>query len=281
MKRLLRFLFILGICAPLCAGCAGAVPADASADVCRDVAIVMYHSVLKDPARTGKYVVSPERLESDIVWLLDHGYTVVTAHAVVDFVKGMGPLPKKPVLLTFDDGYYNNLTYVLPLLQKYDCTAVIAIVGTYAQRFTDTPDPNPNYAHLSWDDIYALTLSGRIELANHTYDMHGQQGRMGSARKSGESDADYASAFTADVDRLQRELAARAFVTPTLFAYPYGIIDPDSRALLREMGFSGSLSCREKISRVVRGDPETLWELGRYNRAGDLTTEAFFSFLEK
>lgn len=263
------------------AGCTAAIPAAAPAGEVRELPVIMYHSVLRDPARTGKYIVSPERLEEDIRYLASHGYEIVTARAVIDFARGVGTLPERPVLLTFDDGYYNNLTYVLPLLQKYDCTAVIAIVGAYAQRYSDAPDPNPNYAHLRWEEIYALTLSGRVEIANHSYDMHGQTGRMGSARKRGESGAAYAEAFTADVGRLQRELAARAFVTPELFAYPFGIVDPDSRALLAKLGFAGSMTCREQVSRIVAGDPDTLWDIGRFNRAGELETEAFFSFLQK
>lgn len=262
------------LCALVC-GCARAQPVDARGTAACDLPVIMYHSVLKDPARTGKYVVTPQKLESDVAWLLKNGYTIVTADEVIEFAGGRGLLPERPVLLTFDDGYLNNLTYVLPILEKYDCTAVVAIVGAYTERYSAAPDPNPNYAYVSWGEAYELVLSGRVELANHTYDMHGQQGRMGAARKKGESEADYRAAFIADVGRLQGALGAHTHTTPALFAYPFGVVDHASRAMLREMGFAGSLTCRERVSRIVFGDPETLWELGRFNRAGELSTEAF------
>lgn len=259
----------------LFAGCARALPADARQGDFRDLPVIMYHCVLQDPARTGKYVISPARLEEDVVWLQQNGYTIVTAHAIAEFAQGSGTLPEKPVLLTFDDGYYNNMTYVLPILTKHDCTAVIGIVGAYAQRYTEAPDPNPNYGYLSWEEIYALVLSGRFELSNHTFNMHGETGRKGSARRDGESDAAYARAFTSDLEKLQRALLTHTYVEPEFFAYPFGVVDRDSRGLLREMGFAGSFTCSERISRVTAGKPESLWELGRFNRAGDMTTEAF------
>ena len=66
-------------------------------------------------------------------------------------------------MITFDDGFRNNLTDGLPLLEKYGMKATVAVVGCYSERFSDTPDPNPAYAHLSWDDITELTQSGRVE----------------------------------------------------------------------------------------------------------------------
>lgn len=122
-----------------------------------------------------------------------------------------------------------------------------------------------------------MELSGRFEIQNHSYDMHGQQGRMGSGRKNGESDAAYAAVFTADVGKLQSELTRRCGITPTFFTYPFGVIGKDSRELLKQMGFVGTLTCREVISRVSVGDPESLWGLGRFNRPGDLSTAQYMA----
>lgn len=273
MKRFLICLILLFLC-----GCGPAVAVDGTAEQeSRAVPILMYHSILKDPKRTGKYILPPEVLEQDIRYLLNQGYETVVLEDLVRFVEGKDTLPEKPVILTFDDGYLNNLTYVLPILEEYDCRAVISIVGAYTARFSETPDPNPSYAHVTWEDISAMELSGRFEIQNHSYDMHGQQGRMGSGRKNGESDAAYAAVFTADVGKLQSELTRRCGITPTFFTYPFGVIGKDSRELLKQMGFVGTLTCREVISRVSVGDPESLWGLGRFNRPGDLSTAQYMA----
>ncbi len=274
MKRLLCCLVALLLC-----GCASIPSAPALASDARTLLVLMYHSILKDPARAGKYVVSPDTLSSDIAWLLGAGYSFVSLGALVDFVDGRGELPDKPVLLTLDDGYYNNLSYVLPILIEYDCCAVIGIVGEYAQRFTDTPDPNPNYAHLSLSDIEALALSDRVEFANHSYAMHGQTGRMGSGRKSGESEADYIRAFTADTQKCQELIERCTHYAPLAYAYPYGVIDPLSRSLLSELGLRATLTCYETLNTVTRGNPASLYGLGRFNRPSGPDTESFFKAL--
>lgn len=264
----------------LLAGCAplSAIPA-AAADT-RPLLIVMYHAILKDPARAGQYILSPDALESDIAWLLSEGYSFVSLRELVDFADGTGGLPDKPALLTFDDGHYNSLTYVLPLLIEYDCRAVISVVGEYTQRYTDAPDPNPNYGYLCRDDLTALALSDRIEFANHSYAMHGQTDRRGSGRMPGESDADYARAFSADAGQCQALIADCTGSAPLAYAYPFGVAEPASYPILTELGLRVSLTCAEVLSTVKRGDPASLYGLGRFNRPSGPSSEAFFrSFL--
>ena len=70
--------------------------------------IIMYHSILKDGARQGKYVVSPEVLARDLDALRARGCETVTVRDLIAYTRDGAPLPAKPVMLTFDDGYYNN-----------------------------------------------------------------------------------------------------------------------------------------------------------------------------
>lgn len=278
MKRLIACLALVALLATMPGGCAkAAVAAALSLPERRTVHVLMYHSILRDPERAGKYVLSPEALETDLCWLLAHGYETVTAEALAAFADGEGSLPERPVLLTFDDGYLNNLTYVLPILKKYGCHAVVSVVGAYTQRFTDENDPNPNYAHLCWDEVRALAESGLVEIGNHTYDLHGQSGRKGCGRKQGESARDYERMLLSDVERLQQELTARADVTPIAFAYPYGVIDPLSEQILRELGFRVTLSCCERPATVIFGQSESLFAMGRYNRPSGVLTETFMA----
>lgn len=252
----------------------GPVPAPVSAAAGIPLPIIMYHSVLRDPTRTSKYVITPESLSADLSYLHEHGYTTVLPSQVIAYARGEGELPERPVMLTFDDGYLNNLLYLPELLEQHDACALVSIVGDYAQRFTDLADPNPNYAHMTWDELNDLVADGRIELGNHSYSMHYQGRRMGAMRIRGEDDAQFRAVFTADAQKLQDALLRHCAIAPAVYAYPYGFIDRDGDEVLRDIGFSMSLSCYELTSHISR-DPLSLWSLGRYNRAGTLSTPDF------
>lgn len=239
-----------------------------------ELPVLMYHSVLKDPLRSGKYIVTPQTVEKDFAYLKQHGYESILPSELAERVTKGEPLPEKPVMITFDDGYLNNLTYVLPLLEEYDFKAVISIVGSYSKCFSDNPDHNPAYAHLCWNDIAELSESGRVEIGNHTYDMHKKEKRKGAKRMLGESEAQYYEALISDVGITQSLLEEYCGIVPTTFAYPYGYVCEESVPILKEMGFTVLLTCTEKVN-MIGADPEALFSLGRFNRESSVTTERF------
>ena len=246
----------------------------------RPLLIVMYHNVLKDPARAGAYVVSPETVRSDIALLQALGYTCILPSEAIAFVRDGGALPEKPVLITFDDGHLNNLTYVLPILEALDAKALINAVGAYTDRFTDQPDPNPNYAYLSWDQLEELAASGRVEIGNHSYDLHGQSPRKGILPLPGEDPAAYRNLLTGDLGRMEALLSDRG-LSQGIFAYPFGAMDRQSAELVSALGFSMTLTCREQISTLQAGDLKSLLGLGRYNRPSGPSSFAFFDEILK
>lgn len=238
------------------------------------VPIIMYHSILNDKSKLGEYVVSAETLESDMKYLTENGYTAVFIADLVSYVYDDIPLPEKPVILTFDDGNYNNMTYALPLLKKYDMKAVISIVGSFTEESTAEDSHNPLYSYLSWNDTSELIKSGYIEIGNHTYDMHGTKNRRGCTIKWGESLAAYSKVLGADVLKLQKLITENTGYTPITFTYPYGFICNECIPLLKEMGFKAALSCYEKPNYITK-DADTLFELNRYNRPNGISTEKF------
>ena len=104
--------------------------------------VIMYHSVLSDPSRTGDYVITPDEFEKDLIYIKSKGMNTVTPDMIIDYVDNGTPLPEGPILLTFDDGHLNNMTYALPLLQKYDMYATVSVVGAYTLNAEKENDPN-------------------------------------------------------------------------------------------------------------------------------------------
>lgn len=237
-----------------------------------ELPILMYHSVLK--SKNGVYIVSPSQLERDFKSLTENGYNAVTCKQVIDYVDGKGDLPKKPVLITFDDGHYNNMHYALPLLKKHNLKAVINVIGRFSAFSTESGDiDNPNYSHLTWDEIADLSNGEIIEIGNHTYNMHNYNPRFGMSQKYNETDRQYVSAIQKDVDSLQKILFESTGKVCRVLAYPFGKYNDLLEKTLVGMGFRMMFTCNEGVSRITRGKPESLYRLKRINRSGLYDTE--------
>lgn len=252
-----------------------------AADSGVQVPVIMYHAVIDDGSRLGKYVISPEELESDFKWLKENGYTAVLSEDLIRYVEEGMPLPEKPVLLTFDDGYYNNYLYAYPLAKKYGMRFVISPIGKYTDLYTQTPNESPYYSHCTWKMLKEMQDSGLVEVGNHTYDLHSSDGsRLGTKRLSTESLEEYRTLLTGDILLAQERIKENLGWTPVLFAYPFGAVSEGEPEIIESMGFAVTLSCEERTSTVTR-DPESLTYLGRYLRPSGESGKVFFSRILK
>ncbi|MDE6035572.1 MAG: polysaccharide deacetylase family protein [Ruminococcus sp.] len=235
--------------------------------------VIMYHSVYGDSPE--EYIVTPSQFDADMSWLTENGYTSVTAQQLTDYVNGKGNLPEKPVMITLDDGCYNNLSEVLPILEKYDMHAVVSVVGEYTDVTAENDPHIPAYSYLTWEDIQKLTESGHVEIGNHTYNMHTFRGeRQGCAKNPEESESDYRELLYDNLSRLQNEIHKHTGKMPVVFAYPFGFRSAESTPVIRELGFTITLTCTEKPNYIVR-NPDCLYGLNRYNRNGLYSTGEF------
>ena len=240
------------------------------------VPVVMYHSLL--PGGNSDFVVDPDLFEQDLQHLQQHGYTTVTVADLIAYVKDGTPLPEKPVMLTFDDGYYNNYLYAHPLLQKYGMRAVLSPIGSVSEFYSANPaeQDHPRYSHVTWAQLREMVQSGVWEIGHHSYDLHHtDRGRKGVAQKKGESDAAYATLLTDDLQKAADLLKTHVGVTPTVFVYPFGAHTTGTDPVLKEAGFAATLSCVERVSTITR-DPDSLWRIGRYRRPPGVDSQTFF-----
>lgn len=231
--------------------------------------IVMYHGISEDPAACGDYVISPSQFEADLRYLQQAGYTTVTVADLIAYVDEGAPLPERAVMLTFDDGYYNNFLYAYPLLKRYGMRAVISPIARWSEFYSDNADQQdrPAYSHITWEQMRQMTADGTVEIQCHSYDMHYNDGahRKGASRKNGESGDQYRAALQQDVTRALELMRAEAGVTPTAFAYPFGAISKQTDEVLREMGFRATLGCESRMNYITR-DADCLYRLGRFLR---------------
>ncbi len=227
--------------------------------------IIMYHEV--KPFKAGKDSITPMELENDLKYLRDNDYSTISMSQLIDYVENGTPLPENPIILSFDDGYLNNYVYVLPLLKEYDMQIVFSIIGQNTDDFTECPDSNLDYSHVTWEQLGEMLDTGLVEVQNHTYNLHYMKnGRIGCARIPGETMEHYEKVLTSDISMLQEKLFAMTGQAPNTFAYPYGRYSEDTDTVLRKLGFKATLSCRYGVN-VITSSTEDLYGLKRICRS--------------
>lgn len=258
--------------------------ANASVDEIR-LPILMYHSILEDPNRLGKYVISPAELESDLAYIQEQGYTTVVMADLIRYVDEGEPLPEKPIMLTFDDGQYNNYLYAYPLLQKYGMKAVLSPVVQWSEDVSEKPKEQNHavYSYLTWAQLREMHESGVMEIQNHSYAMHdiGKGKRKGITKLAGETVEAYQKTLWEELIKAQTLLEENGIPVPTTFTYPFGAMCEEALPVIEEMGFRATLTCESRINRITRS-PDCLMGLGRYLRpSGKSSQEVIAPLLEK
>lgn len=234
--------------------------------------IIMYHSILKDTNLQNDYTISPAEFEKDLKYITSNGYTTITVNDLVEYVYSNKQLPQKCIMLTFDDGYYNNYYYAYPLLKKYKCKAVISPIVKVTEKFTETKNISITYGNIGEAEIKEMINSGYVEFQNHSYDMHTLNSRRGVAQKKGESFENYKTAITTDITKAQEFFKTKIGVTPNCFVYPFGEKSNTTLDIVKELGFVCTITCTEKTN-VISKNPDSLYELGRYLRKPNTSVE--------
>lgn len=280
MRKLKKFFTAALLSAALIVSCLSpgvqALPAE---DV--RIPIIMYHQVTTNPGLLGKYAITPDEFEADLIYLHDNNYRIVTITDLISYVYYGVELPKNPIVLTFDDGNYSDYRYVYPLLIKYSARAVISVIGSNTDQYTLENRQDIHYPNLTWYQINEMMLSGVIELQNHSYNLHGHGGGVSGAQKrSDESDVEYFARLKSDAAQLQNRALEKTGITPNTFTYPFGAYSPPSDEMLAQMGFYASLICEERINLLTVGNTSCLFGMGRSLRPHGITPGEFFECVD-
>lgn len=230
----------------------------------------MLHHISPDADGTKGPIISPEKFEEVLQAIQAGGYTTVTVEEVRAYVEGRGFLPEKPVILAFDDGYTSNYDYAYPLLKKYDMKAIISPIGSYLGKSTYKDTGEKIFPHFDKAAIEEMEASGHVEFGCHGYDIHqstryeGEGARTNILRFEGESEEDYIRMVHQDMALFKQALEG---VKVESYAYPLGMYDPLSCALVYEAGYDASFTIEPGESTLVRGLPQSLILLKRTNIA--------------
>jgi peptidoglycan/xylan/chitin deacetylase (PgdA/CDA1 family) len=185
------------------------------------VPILMYHAVADRPSREALgFSVRPAAFAEQMDVLGAAGCTPLTTRQLAAAWRDGEPLPARPVLITFDDGYEGVHRYALPVLVNHGFAAsLFASTGWLRGRGPADQAPGAPDTMLSFDQVRDLAASG-VEIGGHSHG-HPELDQLDDRR------------LRFEVLRCQEILAEELGAAPVSFAYPYGYSDRRVRRVVR------------------------------------------------
>lgn len=194
------------------------------------VPILMYHSVDDDSSAA---CVRLRRFEEQLAYLRRSGYEAVDLDAVYGYMTLGTSLPRKPIVITFDDGYRDNLENAYPILKTHGMRATIYLVAGYlgSSNRWNAPDGVPQRPLLSWEEVCAHANDPLLSFQAHTCS-HPKLTRIPLNQVREE--------LGKSKQMIEERLGRACFH----FAYPYGDYNSVVRDAAREIGFRTACSTR-------------------------------------
>jgi peptidoglycan/xylan/chitin deacetylase (PgdA/CDA1 family) len=189
----------------------------------KEAAVVMYHRVVNEPLTDSKFnvYITKDKLDWQLGNLKKRGFDFITFKDLANGVK-----VKKPIILTFDDGYEDNHLNLLPLLKKHQAKAVIYCLGdrSIQSNIWDERLGEPRANLMNDSQIKECHDSGLIEIASHGLNHQ-------HLPSLNEADAD--EEFKLSKQNLE-QLINEKIVS---FAYPYGDYGEREEVMAYEAGY--------------------------------------------
>lgn len=253
-----------------------------------EIPILTYHNVqLKS---NNIYEVDEERFYQDMEYLKGKGYTPLLPSEFIDIIDGRKKMPLKPIIITFDDGYYGNYEYAYPIIKKSGMKATIGVISNnlyeepnhqyLTHRLFDVYAPatqeeiqiaentiKPTF--MSWQQCMEMYESGVIAIESHTHNLHNPEtggsyvegGVNGIKRLKGEEETDYYIRVKADLEKSVETIESKIGNDVKYFSYPYGVVDKYIFRILEELDIRMATTTINKIAQTE----DDLFKLSRIN----------------
>lgn len=255
--------------------------------VSRDVPVLMWHNLAEESS--GDMTISVDTFRAQIEALHEAGFKTVSLQQLYDYVHFGTELPEKPIVLTFDDGYFSNYEYAFPILQEYGMQATIFAIGVSVGKDTYKDTDHAMTPHFGADEAREMVDSGLISVQSHTFDMHqwppfedgNAQVRETLLPFDGEADADYEAAVEADFAESRELLESITGQPVNALAFPEGAYVTLTQDALRSAGAELTFTTVRAVNTVVKGLPQSLCAMPRFGMTESTDMTALVAELEQ
>ncbi len=218
-----------------------------------NVPILMYHYVSVPPPDADVYrldlSVTPAAFEAQMAYLASAGYHPIRLQDLADYLLNGTPLPSKPIVLTFDDGYADNYAYAFPVLKKFKFPATFFVIT----QFVD--DKKPGY--MNWDQLEDMAIEG-MEIGSHTVNHIELSGKSRAVQNT-------------EIAGAKLMIESRIGTPVKSFCYPAGKYDSRTIDVLRS---TGHLAAVTEVQ-GTRQSSQSMYELRRIRVRGAYSANEF------
>lgn len=208
------------------------------------VPVMMYHDILSE--KQVFFDVTPEEFEEHLKLIQQKGLTPISMEQLVNHLRTGLPLPPKPILLTFDDGYEGHYTHVYPLLKKYNYPAVFSI-------YTAKVGQKMGRSSLTWEQLREMAQDPLVTIASHSVSHKVMEG-LSPAQ------------LLEETQESKRILEAELGTPIHYFTYPEGKFDQAAWDAVKAAGYVAAFTMNDLDERLA-GQSENMLAIGRIGQS--------------
>lgn len=227
------------------------------------VSILLYHHMLTDADkntdqwRNNDITIATSEFRRHLQMIKDNGYNVATVDEVVAYVRGEILLPKKSIVLCFDDGYKSNTYYAAPILREFGYKATMFSIMTFFDGQYESQYDMTKLQHVTRTDL--ANYSDVLDQQCHTWANHNHLSQQ---------------SYTQVYNDLMLSQNCEKY---KYFAYPYGDYDEDVIKAVKAAGFVAAVTTEER--NAVPGDH--VYEIPRYTVTSPMKDSDYLKLLSK
>ncbi len=237
-------------------------------DIADKIPVLLYHHLLpKEDIKkynwsNNKIALPLETFYQQMKYLHDNNFYTATLDELNNFIDKKTNLPKKTVVITFDDGFLSNIVYAYPIMKKYNLKGTIFVIGCAAVEPQRNFDPKTvQYININempkYEDIF--------NFENHTYSLHKY-----NANKKPLILVSNKKTIIEDISKNKKLLNTK------YFAYPFGTYNNMIIQCLKETGHTMAFTVNPKY--VIKGLNK--YELPRFEITPNTSMEEFIKTIE-
>ena len=213
------------------------------------VPILMYHRIGDE--FDSPWWVTARDFETQLQSLRAQGYVSVWPSDLAAHQRWGWPLPAKPIMLTFDDGYLNVMEQAEPLLKKFGFHGVSYLITGRVGDTAETRQKWEGSPLLIWPEVRAVQQRGIIRFGGHSR-THANLRALADPRQ--------------EIVSCYRDMQRKGGFTPEGFCFPYGQYKAETLAEIARSKFTTATTCEDGIAELKPGT--TLFELPRVSVIG-------------